>query len=76
MDTGPNDERYLPGGSKVSKRRSKGVLKEFQGSFKDISRKFQGCLKKVPSVFQENVIKSFKDVSRIFKGSFYCNFVA
>ena len=28
------------------------------------------------SVFQENFIKSFKDVSRIFKWSFYCNLVA
>ena len=27
-------------------------------------------------VFQENFIKSFKDVPRIFKLSFYCNFVA
>ena len=28
------------------------------------------------SVFQENVVKSVKDVSRIFKGSFYCDFFA
>ena len=35
----------------------------FQVVFRDVLRKFQGCLKKVSSVFQENVIKSFKGVA-------------
>ena len=51
---------------RVSKSSSKGVLREYQGSFKDVLRKFQGCLMKVPSAFQENFIKSFMGVSRIF----------
>ena len=61
-------------------RELQGYVKEvhrvFQGSFKDDLRKFQGCLKKVPSLFQENLMKSFKDASRIFKWSFFFNFVA
>ena len=43
------------------------VQMEFQGSFKDVLREIQGCLEKVASLFQENIIKSFKDVSRICK---------
>ena len=39
----------------------------FVGRFKDVLRKFQGCLKKVSSVFQENFIKSFKDVDQQIK---------
>ena len=35
--------------------------------FQNVLRK---CLRKVSSVFQENFIKSFKDISRIFKVSF------
>ena len=55
----------------------KEVQRLFLGSFKDVLRKFQGCLKKVPSVFQENFIKSFRDVSKIFKWRrFFCNFIA
>ena len=40
----------------------KGDSSELQG----IEKKFQGCFKKESSVFQENFLKSFKDVSRIF----------
>ena len=48
---------------KVCKRSSKGVSRQFQRCFQEDS----SVLKKVSSVFQENFIKSFKDVSRIFK---------
>ena len=43
----------------------KGVLREFEGSFKDVFKKFQGCLKKVSRVFQENFTKSFMGVSKV-----------
>ena len=43
--------------SQVSERSSKGVVREFQDSFKDILWKFQECLKKV---------SGFKDVSMNF----------
>ena len=54
--------RVIQGSFKVSKRHSKIVLRQFQRCFKEDSR----VLKKVSSVFHENVIKSFKGVSRIF----------
>ena len=44
----------------------KGVSWQLHGSFKDVFRKFQGWLKKVGSMFQENIKKCYKDVSRIF----------
>ena len=55
--------RVILGSFKVSKRRSKGVSSQFQRCFKEDSM----VLKKVASVFQENIIKSFKGVSRIFQ---------
>ena len=51
----------------------KEVQRVFQGSFKDVLRKIQEVMK-VSSVFQENFIKSFKGVSRIFQCSFVFNF--
>ena len=39
----------------------------FMCNFKDVLRKFKGYLKEVSNVFQENLIKSFKGVSRIFQ---------
>ena len=30
-----------------------GIIREFQGSFKDVLRKFQGCFKKILRVFQK-----------------------
>ena len=47
------------------------LSKKFQGSFNRVSAKFQGSC-----VFQENFLKRFKDVSRIFKWSFFRNFFA
>jgi len=55
-----------------------GVSRKFQEGFKEVGnfkarvfkkvlRKCQVYLMKVSSVFQENFIKSFNDVSRIFK---------
>ena len=55
--------RVIQGSFKVSKRRSKGVSSQFKRCFKEDSM----VLKKVSSVFQENLIKSFKGVSRIFQ---------
>ena len=52
----------VQGSFKISKISSIGVLRQFQRCFKEDSR----ALKKVSSVFHENVIKSFKSVSRIF----------
>ena len=40
----------------------KEVQRLYLSSFKDVLWKLLGCLRKVSSVFQENVIKSFKDV--------------
>ena len=48
---------------KVCKRSSKGVSRQFQRCFMEDSR----VSKKESSVFQENFIKSFKGVSRIFQ---------
>ena len=62
----------IQGSFKVSKRSSKGVCRQVQRCFKEVSRAFKEGIK----CFQENFIKSFKGVSRIFKGSFFCNFVA
>ena len=45
------------GDSKVSNTCSMDVLKEFQGSFKNVLRKFQVCLRKVSNVFQEKFPK-------------------
>ena len=50
--------RVIQGSFKVSKRHSKGVSSQFQRCFKEDSM----VLKKVSSVFQENLIKSFKGV--------------
>ena len=52
-------------GSKASKRSSMGVLREFQGSFKDVLRKFQGSLKKV--YFK----KSSQNILGVLLKSFY-----
>ena len=41
------------------KRSSKGTLREFQGSFKDLLGKFQGNVKKMSSVFKENFNEKF-----------------
>ena len=49
--------------SRVSKRRSKGILEKFQKCFKGLPRKFQGCPKKDFRVLQE----SFKGVPRMFQ---------
>ena len=50
------------GSFKVSKRRSKGVSRQFQICSKEYSR----VLKEVSSVFHEYFIKSFKGVSLKF----------
>ena len=55
--------RVIQGSFKVFKRRPKGVSSQFQRCFKEDSV----VLKKVSNVFQENLIKSFKGVSRIFQ---------
>ena len=55
--------RVIQGSFKVYKGSSKGVSRQFQRCFKEDSM----VLKKVASVFQENIIKSFKGVSRIFQ---------
>ena len=55
--------RVVHGSFKITKRSSKGVSRQFERYSKEDSR----VLKKVSSVFQENVIKSFKGVSRIFQ---------
>ena len=62
--------RVIQGSFKVYKGSSKGVSRQFQRCFKEDSR----VLKKVSSVFQENFIKSFKGVSRIFQWSFVLQF--
>ena len=54
--------RVIQGSFKVCKKSSKGVSRQFQSYSKEDSR----VLKKVSSEFQENFIKSFKGVSRIF----------
>ena len=61
-------------GLRVIQEYLKEVQRVFQGSFKDFLRKFHGCLKKVSSVFQENLMKNFKGVSRIFQWSFALQF--
>ena len=53
----------IQGSFKVSKRSSKGVSRQFERNFKEDSR----VLKKVSSLSQENFIKSFMGVSRIFQ---------
>ena len=55
--------RVIKGSFKVSKRLSIGVSRQFQRCFQEHPR----VLKKVSSVFQENLLKSFKSVSRIFQ---------
>ena len=67
-ETIKGDSRELQG----IEKKFKGVCRQVQRCFKE----FQGHFKKESSVFQENFIKSFKGVSKIFKWSFFCNFVA
>ena len=50
----------------------RGVEKKFNGCLRKVSKVFQGCFKevlrvlnKVLSMFKENLIKSFKGVSRM-----------
>ena len=68
--------RDILGWFKGASRYLKEVQKLFLGCFKDVLGKFLWCLKNASSVFQKSFIKSFKYVSRIFKWSFFCNFVA
>ena len=58
--------RVIQRSFKVYKGSSKGVSRQFQRCFKEDSM----VLKKVASVFQENIIKSFKGVSSMFQRSF------
>ena len=66
--------RDLNGWFKGASKYLKEVKRLCLGSFKDVLRKFQGCLKKVPSVFQENLIKSLKGISSIFQWKFVLQF--
>ena len=63
MRSGPGDfESRFNGASRVSKRSSKAVSREFQRRFMGVSRVIKECLS-VSGKFQ----KSFKGVSRIFQ---------
>ena len=60
-----------------SKHLKPNVSRVFQGSFKGVLRKFQGCFKEVSRVLQgsfKGVLRRFqgcsKEISRVFQGSF------
>ena len=59
--------------SRVIQGSFKVIWKKFKGCFKAVSKTFQGVsrvFKEVSSVFQENLKRSFKGVSKMFQWSF------